>query len=176
MRHPLDFLSPASRKPLFLSFLALTLILFAVFRVLNAPLITPAAPGGIVTFELAGDINPAARILASWDDTAQLVAAFGLGLDYLFMPAYALALSLGILLAASRHPGAFAKLGGWLGWGALAAAFFDAVENFALWRLLWGDFQTVWPPLAAFCAAVKFALLLLGLAYALVGWLWPEKK
>ena len=34
-------------------------------------------------------------------------AAFGLGLDYLFMPVYALALAFGTLLAAERH-------GGWL--------------------------------------------------------------
>ncbi len=175
MRHPLDFITPPVRKPLFLSFLALTLILFAVFRALNAPLITPSAPGGIVTFELAGEIKPAAEILASWDATAQLFAAFGLGLDYLFMPAYALALALGILLAAGRHPGAFAKIGAPLGWGALAAALFDAVENFALWNFMLGDFQALWPRLAAFCAAVKFALLLLGLLYALLGWLLPKK-
>jgi hypothetical protein len=144
--------------------------------VLNAPLITSAAPGGIVTFELAGDIKPAAEILGSWDSRAQLFAAFGLGLDYLFMPAYALALSRGILLSAGRHAGAFAKLGAWLGCGALIAPLFDAVENFALWQFMLGDFQALWPRLAATCATVKFALLLAGLAYALIGWLWPKRK
>ena len=92
------------------------------------------------------------------------------------MPAYALALSLGILLAAGRHAGWFAHLGAWLGWGALAAALFDAVENFSLWQFMLGDFQTLWPRLAAICATVKFSLLLLGLAYALIGWLWPKNK
>ena len=58
MRHPLDFLPSDKRKPLFLSLLALTLILFAVFRALDAPLRTPAAPNGIVSYELAGDIKP----------------------------------------------------------------------------------------------------------------------
>jgi len=176
MRHPLDFIPSANRKPLFFTFLAGTLILFAVFRVLDAPLRTAAAPNGIISYELAGNIKPAAEILGSWDGRAQLFATFGLGLDYLFMPAYALALSLGILLAAGRHPGAFAKLGAWLGWGALAAALFDAVENFSLWQFMLGDFQSLWPRLAAFCATVKFALLLLGLIYALVGWLWPKHK
>jgi len=176
MRHPLEFLLPTSRKPAFFAFLALTLILFAVFRILDAPLRTSAAPNGIVSYELAGNIKPAAEILGSWDTRAQLFAAFGLGLDYLFMPAYALALSLGILLAAGRHPGAFAKLGAPLGWGALLAALFDAVENFALWQFMLGDFQALWPRLAAFCAGVKFALLLVGLAYALIGWLWPRRK
>ncbi|MEW6030324.1 MAG: hypothetical protein ACOYZ8_08495 [Chloroflexota bacterium] len=176
MKHPLEFVSAENRKPLFFSLLTLTLILFAVFRVLDAPLRTPAAPNGIVSFELAGDIKPAAEILGSWDAGAQLSAAFGLGLDYLFMPAYALTLSLGVLLAAGRHAGAFAKLGAWLEWGALTAAISDAVENFALWQFMLGDFQSIWPRLANVCATVKFSLLLIGLSYALIGWLWPKKK
>ncbi len=176
MNHPLDFISSDKRKPLFLSLLALTLILFAVFRVLDSPLRTAAAPSGIVSYELAGTPAAAQSILDSWDARARLFAAFGLGFDYLFMPSYALALSLGILLAAGRHAGAFAKLGAWLGWGALAAALFDAVENCSLWLFMLGDFQALWPRLASICATVKFTLLLLGLAYALVGWLWPKRK
>lgn len=176
MKHPLDFIPNEWRKPLFLSLLFLTLILFAVFRVLDSPLRTAAAPNGIVSYELAGEIKPAAEMLASWDGRAQLFAAFGLGLDYLFMPAYALTLALGILLAAGRHAGWFGRLGAPLGWGALSAALFDAVENFSLWQFLLGDFQALWPRLAALCATVKFGLLLLGLAYALIGWLWPKSK
>jgi hypothetical protein len=175
MRHPFDFLPSSTRKPLFFSFLFLTLILFAVFRALDTPLRTAAAPNGIVSFELAGNIKSAAEMLASWDTRAQLFAAFGLGLDYLFMPAYALALSFGILLAASRHSGWFAKLGAPLGWLALAAAVFDAVENFSLWQFTLGDFQALWPRLAAICATIKFTFLLAGLVYALIGWLWPRK-
>lgn len=175
MRHPFDFIPASTRKPLFFSSLSLTLILFAVFRALDTPLRTAAAPNGIVSYELAGDIKPAAEILSSWDASAQLFAAFGLGLDYLFMPAYALALSFGILLAAGRHSGWFAKLGAPLGWLALAAAVFDAVENFALWQFMLGDFQALWPRLAAICATIKFTFLLVGLAYALLGWLWPRK-
>ena len=176
MLHPLAAIPADKRKFPFLSLLALTLILFAVFRVLDASLRTPAAPNGIVSYELAGTPAAAQSILASWDARDRLFAAFGLGLDYLFMPAYALALSLGILLTAGRHAGAFAKLGAWMGWGALAAALFDAVENFSLWQFLLGDFQALWPRLASICATVKFALLLLGLAYALIGWLWPKRK
>ena len=175
MRHPFDFTSSSARKPLFFAFLFLTLILFAVFRALDTPLRTASAPNGIVSYELAGNIKPAAEILASWDTNAQFFAAFGLGLDYLFMPAYALALSFGILLAAGRHAGWFARLGAWLGWLALAAALFDAVENFALWQFMLGDFQALWPRLAAVCATIKFTFLLVGLGYALIGWLWPRK-
>ena len=176
MNHPLAGIPAEKRKPLFFAFLALTLVIFAVFRVLDTPLRTPAAPNGVVSFELAGNLETATRIINSWDARAGLFAGFGLGLDYLFMPFYALALSLGILLAAGRHPGAFEKAGAWLGWGALAAALFDAVENYSLWQLLLGNLQEDWANLAAMCATIKFGLLILGLAYALLGWVLPKKK
>jgi len=184
MKHPLESIPTTSRKPLFFAFLAGTLILFAVFRILDAPLRTSAAPKGIVSFELAGTPEKAFRIMVSWEPLdyqgpafrelrGYLYAAFGLGLDYLFMPFYATALSLGILLAAGRHTGWFAALGSWLGWGAYAAALFDAAENFALWKVLLGDVFSAWPAVAYVCATLKFSLLALGLVFALAGWLWP---
>lgn len=103
-------------------------------------------------------------------------AVFGLGIDYLFMPVYATALALGILLVAGKHKSWFRILGAWLGWGAYAAAMFDAVENYALARmLLMNQVWSPYPEVAAFSASIKFALLSLGLFYALVGWVWPKK-
>ena len=193
MKHPLEAIPSSSRKPIFFTFLAGTLILFAVFRVLDAPLRTSTAPNGIVSFELAGTPFQAQAIIDSWHEMAYLLssvegeplpgfvsraysfAAFGLGIDYLFMPVYATALALGILLVAGRHKGWFATLGAWLGWGAYAAALFDAVENFALWKVLLGAVFSAWPSVASVCASVKFGLLVLGLVFALVGWSWPKK-
>ncbi len=176
MSHPLDFLPLNNRKPLFFALLALTLGLFAVFRVLDAPLVTSVTPHGIVSFELAGSPEKSAAILASWGKTARLFAAFGLGLDYLFMPCYALALSLSTLLASGRQGGQIKTLGALAGWGALAAALFDATENGALWKILLGAPTSPWPELAAICAQVKFGLLAIGLLYALAGWLPPKKQ
>jgi hypothetical protein len=176
MNHPLHTISSDKRKPLFLTFLTLTLILFAIFRVLDVPLRTSAAPNGIVSFELAGMPEAAQAMVDSWDAHARLFAAFGLGIDYLFMPLYALALSFGILLAASRHPGVFSKLGAWLGWGALAAPLFDGVENFALFKLLLNNLVSPWPEISFWCATFKFILLIVGLVYALFGWLWPGRR
>jgi hypothetical protein len=175
MNHPLGFVPTDIRKPLFFAFLAGTLGLFAVFRVLDAPLQTPAAPNGIVSFELAGNVEATTEILLSWDERADLFAAFGLGIDYLFMPVYATALALGIFLAADRHSGWFLSLGAWLGWGAYAAALFDAVENYALARmLLLNEVWSPYPEVAAFSATIKFGLLTVGLVFALTGWLWPN--
>jgi len=189
MKQPLDFLPNATRKPLFLALLIWSLVLFAVMQVLNAPLKTSAAPAGIVSFELAGTVEKARLILSSWDEhynpilgysvveffIPPLYAAFGLGFDYLFMPSYALAIALGVLLAAGRHRGWFASFGAWLGWGALVAALCDAVENIALFKLLLNNLVYPWPQAAAVSATIKFALILLGILYALIGWIWPKK-
>ncbi len=169
MDHPLEFIPRHLRKPMFYVFLALTVFMFGVFRFLDLPLHTDAAPGGIVSFELAGSLTKSQAIIESWDSTAWLYAAFGLGFDYLFMPAYAFALSLGILLAMQGKVSRYATLAAWMGWGALLAALFDVVENYALWHILIRGAFTPFPQLAAFCATVKFALLIMGLMVALAG-------
>jgi hypothetical protein len=169
MQHPLEFLPMNLRKPLFYFFLIFTLIIFGLFSVLDQPLRTPAAPNGIVSFELARTLDESQSILHSWDENARLFAAFGLGFDYLFMFVYAVALSLGLLLAGANKTGWYFSLTNWLGWGAFAAALFDAVENYALWQILTGSMSSSLPPLASFCAAVKFVLLIVGTITALAG-------
>ena len=190
MKHPLEFFPVPLRKPLFLTFLFLTILLFAVFWVLDQPLRTDAAPNGIVSFELAGTPLTAREITDSWKQLSRLLsatgqpnpdivnvayvfAAFGLGLDYLFMPVYALALSFATLLAAQKHTGRIRMLLALAGYGAFAAALFDAVENYALFQILlgWGD--SGYPEIAAFCATMKFGLLALGILAALIGWFFP---
>lgn len=175
MSHPLEFIPNTVQKKIFFALLALTLGLFGVFRGLDAPLRTDAAPNGIVSFELAGTTAQVESILQSWDARAQLFAAFGLGLDYLFMPAYALALSSAVLMALRKQGAWFAKLGIYIGWGALLAALFDAVENLVLWRLLSGTATPFCPRVAAVSATIKFFLILLGLGYALIGWFLPKR-
>ena len=192
MKHPLENIPREYRKRSFFTFLFLTLSLFAVFRVLDQPLRTPAAPNGIVSFELAGSPLQAQAITEEWKRSSLLLsavagqadpnivnvpytfAAFGLGIDYLFMPVYAFALAFGTLLAANRHGGWFKSLGAVAGYGAFAAALFDAVENYALFQILLNRVYSPYPEIAYYCASLKFALLIFGLLYALAGWLLPR--
>ena len=167
MKHPLESLPEHARKPMFYIFFALTMVIFGVFRTAEPYLRTPAAPSGIVSFELARTVSAAQSMIDSWDANAQLYMAFGLGFDYLFMPVYALALSLGLLLAGSRKTGFYHALTAWLGWGAFAAALFDVIENYALWKELIHGVSSPLPEIAAFCATVKFVLLIVGLVAAL---------
>lgn len=202
MSHPLEFVSNEYRKRFFFTFLFLTIFLFGIFRFLDAPLRTPASPNGIVSFELARTPAQAQAIVDVWSGrtiiysdgenqnavTAQpgetftytpipiIHASLGLGIDYLFMPLYAFALSFGTLLAAGKHSGWFRLLGTVAGYGAFAAALFDAVENYALIKVLLGVVESPYPEISFYCASIKFGLLIFGLLYALGGSLFPQGK
>ncbi len=175
MSHPLDFIPASFHKKVFFPLLALTLVLVGVFQLLDLPLRTSAAPNGILSFELAGTIEKADAILQSWDSRAQLFAAFSLGLDYLFLFAYGLTISLGVLMVAEKHGGRFSEIGKIIGWGVLLASLLDAIENLALWRLLSGWAQPHCAGTAAISATIKFGLLLLGMGFAFIGWVWKKK-
>jgi len=193
MQHPLESIPTEYRQRIFFTFLALTLILFAIFRLLDQPLQTESAPNGIVSFELAGNPQTARAITDSWKQMSLLLSAvagqpdanivnvpyvfadFGLGIDYLFMPVYALALASGTLLAARKHEGIVHSIGAVAGYGAFAAAIFDAMENYTLLQILIGNPQPSYPAIAAFCAVMKFGLIAFGLIYGLFAWLSPKK-
>ncbi|MCL4261854.1 MAG: hypothetical protein KJ069_01495 [Anaerolineae bacterium] len=151
--------------------LALGMTLF--FNLTGGPLQTAVAPAGIISFEFAGNVANAQMIIASWGEHGRLVAAFGLGLDFLYPLVYAAAISLACVWAAERVQPKFpaAKWGIWLAWGAWLAALLDYVENVALVLLLFGSTAVLLPPLAFICAAIKFALVIAGIVYVLVAWL-----
>jgi hypothetical protein len=173
MNHPLNFIPRNLRKPMFYVFLAITIAIFGIFRILDQPLRTTAAPNGIVSFELARTVDASQAMVDSWDANTRLFAAFGLGFDFLFMPVYALALSLGLLLAIGEKKNWYAVFAAWMGWGAFAAAIFDSVENYALWHVLTGTVAQ-YPAIAAWCATFKFILLIVGLVTALSGRLFSK--
>jgi hypothetical protein len=164
---------PLSRRPaIFLPLLALTLALTAILQAVDVPLRTPVAPLGIVSYELAGTTDGARRILASWDDRAREHAGFSLGLDYLYMPSYAVTIGLACAWAAislGRRSRLLAVLGAGLAWGQIIAALLDATENVALATMLLGAVADPWPAVSYWCAAVKFLLIGAGLLYAAVG-------
>jgi hypothetical protein len=156
---------------LFVALLVLTLGVAGALRSLDDALRTADAPNGIVSFELAGSAERAGRILASWNEDARVRAAFGLGLDFLFLVLYSTTIAWACLWAAKqlRGAGPLAALGVPLAWGQWCAALLDAVENVALWALLVGPVTAPWPRLAQVCAIPKFALVFAGLLYAAIG-------
>lgn len=172
MSHPLDRLSPASKKTSFIVLLMLTILLMVIMNSVGALLTTTSAPYGIVSFELAFSPTLAQQILASWIPEAQLRASFIQGLDFLFPLVYSTALGLGCLLSAGaiNHRGKpLSSLGRFLAWGLLLAAALDYVENVALVTELFDKVQSPYPEIAGVCAVIKFTIILLSILYLLYG-------
>jgi hypothetical protein len=180
MRHPLEAaIPPEQRRNVLLAFLALSATLFGVVFAVGADLKTDKAIHGIVSFQLAGEPLVSQSILYSW----QLKGAFTkaqivLSLDYALLLVYSTTLALGCVWA-SKLWGArgIARIGVWLGWGQWAAGAFNAVQDYALLRILWDWSQAAAvatpippPPLLAtetarLCALAKFGLIEAGLLY-----------
>lgn len=153
----------------FLVLLGVSLLLVLSMNLINVPLRTAAAPGGIVTLEFAGDLATVKTILQSWQDNL-FFAGLSLGLDFLFLLAYSVTIAVGCLLLAGRleeRSALAAQVGRWLAGGQLLAAALDTIENLALVRLLAGSESAFLPRLAAWCAGPKFLLVGLGLIYLL---------
>ena len=170
--HPFQWLSPSMRGKFFVVALALTLFLLVSLNAINGPLTTPEAPLGILSFELAGDLDRAELVIASWSNEAQIYAALSLGLDYLYLFAYPLALGLGCILVAERlgkHSFRLFNIGAIAAWVIIGAAPLDALENYALIRILVGNAYAWWPPIAQICAIPKFIAVALALLYILIG-------
>lgn len=112
---------------------------------LNIPLQTEAAPVGIVSFEFAGDLDTANEILDSWGATGRVYARISMRLGYLYLLVYSIAVGLGCVLLSDRLSRRAASLGIWAAWGMVAAAVFNAVENYAMIRLLIDTGRPWWP-------------------------------
>ena len=144
-----------------------------VLQVTGSPLRTEAAPGGIVTYELAGSVQRAQAILDSWH-AVRGYAYTNLAADFPFLLLYSTSIGLACLWAGDvfcqrrwlflAAPATALALGQWL------AAVFDAIENVALLIMLNATSAAgPWPQIAWGFAVPKFVLVALGLLYALLG-------
>jgi hypothetical protein len=172
VRHPLADIPVGTRRRVFVPFLLMTLGGMGVMGWLDRPITNPDVPLGSVSFELAGTADAARRMVDSWDGTARLWAAFGLGFDYLFLLLYSTTIALGCLWAAARHAArgsALEQIGVPLAWGQWLAGGLDAIENAALTRMLITGVADPWPAVAWWAAVPKFVLVVMGLVYVFGG-------
>jgi len=172
MPDPFKWLSDSAQRRALLIFFLMSALLLTAMHNLDQALISASAPNGIVSFELAGNIDRANRILTEWGSQGKVHATLSLGLDYLFLIVYALFISLACVRIAGHLKFRFSFLATWgfvLGWAQFLAALLDAIENFALIKLTFGSLRAAWPAIARWCALVKFGIVGLGLVYILTG-------
>lgn len=146
------------------------ILLFLWLSYYGSGLKTPAAPLGIVSFELCWTQDKADRILQGWRGAGVATAKSNLHWDFLFIPAYSTAIA---LLCGCAGTGAGASWRvvlvslAWLQWGA---AILDVIENICLLQLLkTGTANSpMLPIIASICAAVKFLIVIPGLGLGLL--------
>jgi hypothetical protein len=115
---------------------ASTLLLAVGMLVLGSGLRTPAAPLGIVSLQLAGDVAAAERIVASWSERALAAGLVAHSLDVLFPVAYGFLLVGGAARLRTRG-----TAGRWplvAAGASIVAAVADQVENVAMLPTLLG--------------------------------------
>jgi uncharacterized membrane protein YuzA (DUF378 family) len=169
---PVGWIDPNYRRSIFWLLLVATLFLFFALDAIGRPLKTAGCPQGILSFEFAGNLSRARHIVDSWDAGIRTHAAVNLGLDCLFLVIYPITIALGCALVAAslvHHYPSYSALGTMVAWSQFLAGLLDAVENYALIRLLFGSQSPALPRIAFWCATIKFTLVGLGIMYALIG-------
>jgi hypothetical protein len=170
IRHPFEWLPESEQRAAFWTLFAVTVVVIGFMQIVSGPLITDAAPQGIVSFEFAGDIPNAEKMIDSWGQKERIYAGLSLGLDYLFLVLYSCTIALGCVLATrGMSTEFFIKTGVVLAWAQFAAALLDCLENFALIKLLLGSGEAAWSCLAFWCAGPKFFIVGVGLVYIVIG-------
>ncbi len=169
--NPLLSFSAKTRKIIMWIFAISTLILFVYISILDSSLKTTASPNGIVSFELAGNLEQSQKILSSWNHQAKLSAIQSLVVDYLFLISYSFFFAFLVFKSSENFIGkkkSLVSLGIILGWLQFIAAILDAFENYFLLRLLFGSQNEIFSSLAFYFASVKFLLILLGFIYIIL--------
>jgi hypothetical protein len=151
----------------------------------RAKLKTAEAPLGIVSLELAGTPKRVQTILSSWRDRTEK-AKQNIYLDFPFIAAYATALALSLLWARDQAREVAEHLAPkrfWIWWAELArllallqvtAGLLDVFENIGMLCYFANHLHPLLVRAVSSAAAVKFAIVGLGLAVfgvALAAWL-----
>ena len=139
-------------------------------RYLDQFLINDTCTGGIISFELARDIETAGSYLNSWGEKGKIAVSLGLGIDFLFPIAYSLLMAilihkLNTLLWFKRS---FFIVGNVLIWAIFLAGIFDYIENIGLINLVLGNTDQFWVSVAFYFATIKFFIILVVFLYILI--------
>ena len=172
--NPFSWLSSRLYRAGLITLGLITIVLFVVISIINNYLVTPEAPAGIISFELAGNINASMSILASWDEAAKIYAGLSLVIDFAYLISYGLFLSLACHMLSERLTQTgrvirFSDIVSFISWLPLVAALFDAIENTALIFLLLGSKSEIFSSMANLFAITKFIFVLLAILYLIIG-------
>jgi hypothetical protein len=141
------------------------LLMTMLMRQLGHGLRTEIAPSGIKSFGMAGSLERANQIIASWGPTGVARAMLFLGMETFYIANYLAAILLGCWYLATsfkRHKRFIATTAFTVAVIAVVGVVSDVVENIALIHLLLGYSDEWWVRVARWSASTKLALTLPG--------------
>ncbi len=175
MQHPFESIPPPVRARLFIPLLIATLLILVIWVVSVSPMSNERAPLSVSSFGMAGSLQSAREMIASWDERARLSGAFGIGFDFLQLIIYPATFSMACawLAQAFRRAGrrGLSAVGMLLAWGVWLAVIFGTVQNAVMMSLLLGSGSDAWLQVSYWCTLFKLILLIAAPTYALFGWL-----
>jgi len=162
--------SREAHRALFFISLAVTLPVIVTLLTLNRPLQNETAPQGVVSLEMARTVDQQNRILNSWNEPARLRLAFSIGLDFFCVVVFTSSLVLACIWladASHRHGASSSNLGLALAWALGIMGVLWILQNTLLAAALFGHATALTARITFGCALLKFAVMMLGLAYML---------
>ncbi|HSW11619.1 MAG TPA: hypothetical protein VLI06_02195 [Solimonas sp.] len=168
-----------SLKAVFRGFLLLSILGTIVLAIINAGITNAAVPQGIVSFEFCGFTGTCAAALDSWGEPGRNLTMLSLGLDYLYLLSYSGLIWSGLLLLAGRLPQRWQAGTRGLAWIAPLAGLCDAIENYALIRIVIDGPGETAGLIAGVFASIKFGIVAITLGWLLfasLAWALPAAR
>jgi hypothetical protein len=127
----------------------------------------PFTPANIIQFELAGTVEAAQHIMDDWSEAGIAKARLSIYLDFVFLVLYSATFSIGCKRAFSfTSQQVVKKISVMLSVLVWLAGGLDLIENMAMLVSL-NRATTLTTQLAFYCAAIKFTIVLLAIAWML---------
>ncbi|MCA6475763.1 MAG: hypothetical protein IM541_07930 [Chitinophagaceae bacterium] len=143
-----------------------TAILFGWLRLQGEGLITATSPLGIVDLELADTPSRLSALLLAWN---KAIAVNNILIDFLFIPSYALFLSLGCRqLAMGYRQSVLVTIGNFMAKGVWLAAFLDVIENLLMLGSIHGYYSSSSLELTRWVAIIKFSLVAIAVLFLVI--------
>jgi hypothetical protein len=181
MRHPFEQIPTDKRRRVFLPLLIATIFIFIFWVITVIPMANEKAPLSVSSFGMAGSVQNAREMIASWGEPARLSGAFGIGFDFLQLVIYSTTFAMACAWIAQmfrrRNLQFLSNLGFVIAWGQWLAVLFGTIQNAVMMSLLLGfNVDEVWMQASYWSTLFKLILLFLGPTYAALGYLfWIAK-
>jgi len=127
----------------------------------------------LIAFESAGSVSGSQEIISEWGGSGKSAAWWQLAFDMPFLIGYGL-FAAGACAAVARRAAKVGKVrlaraAALIAWCGPVAAAADFLQNVSLALVLSGRVNQPWPRIAAICGPTTTILMVIGLAFALLG-------